>query len=106
MLEASFQSTLDNKYITIWMTITLVIEPTTQLHLGAICTKLPTNRVINLPRLTTSPVTLNSLQLSPESLAKAIILSSLWSQSPPIEEQPSRIPIHSESVLSNIPTTS
>jgi hypothetical protein len=114
MLKTKLQSTLDNEYLTIWITIELHLEPNIVIKLATLKDRYRTDQIINLylqatqPHITSDEVaaTLISLGLTQSSIAKANILLSLWKQLRLTQTQATQRPLASGSSSRSTQTTS
>ena len=80
---------LNNEYLTIWITADLLLEPNVVIRLGVLSRHFPLQHLLNLYQRAVLSNTssldfteaLTLLGLSNEDSARALIFSSIWSQS-------------------------
>jgi hypothetical protein len=89
MLRISPQSTLNSEYLTIWLTVDLLLEPNVSIRLGTLSRHFRIDTILDLYQravLSNSSTIdftagLHQLGLTNESNALGLLLLSIWNQS-------------------------
>jgi hypothetical protein len=114
MLRISPRSTLNSEYLTIWLTVDLLLEPNVSIRLGTLSRHFQIDTILDLYQravLSNSSTidfseALQLLGLTNDTDAQGLLLLSIWNQSRTTRRANAQRSSASNSSSSNTPTTS